>query len=98
MGGEDQPRHALSDFAGHADQRLYLFRGEQSRGEIFQHHTLPLLPENQPLAKAAGGVHEALSWAVYVLIGAHVAATAYHLIVKRDGVLNRMLPTQINAG
>jgi cytochrome b561 len=58
---------------------------------------LPLLAANKPLAKSAGEFHEALAWAVYFLVGLHVAATAYHLIVKRDGLLNRMLPKQVNA-
>jgi cytochrome b561 len=58
---------------------------------------LPLLAANKPLAKSAGEFHEALAWVVYFLVGLHVAATAYHLIVKRDGILNRMLPKQVNA-
>jgi cytochrome b561 len=59
---------------------------------------LPLLHENKPLAKQAGQFHEALAYAVYFLVGLHIGATAYHLIVKRDGILNRMLPKQINWG
>jgi cytochrome b561 len=59
--------------------------------------TLPSLPENKPLAHAAGEVHEALSWALYALVGLHILGTAYHLILKRDGVLDRMLPKQFNA-
>jgi cytochrome b561 len=38
--------------------------------------TLPLLPEDKPLAEAAGEVHEALSWAVYALVGLHILGTA----------------------
>jgi cytochrome b561 len=57
---------------------------------------LPLLTENKPLAKSAGEVHEALAYAVYFLVGLHIGATAYHLVVKRDGILNRMLPKQVN--
>jgi cytochrome b561 len=59
--------------------------------------TLPSLPLNKPLADAAGEIHEISSWALYALIGVHVLGTAYHVILKRDGVLNRMLPEQINA-
>ncbi len=59
--------------------------------------TLPSLPQNKPLANAAGEVHEAAAWALYALLGLHILGTAYHLIVKRDGALDRMLPRQINA-
>ncbi len=59
--------------------------------------TLPSLPQNKALADAAGDVHEALSWALYVLVSLHILGTAHHLIFKRDGVLNRILPKQINA-
>jgi len=59
--------------------------------------TLPSLPENKPLAHTAEEVHEVLSWALYALLGLHILGTAYHLIVKRDGALDRMLPRQVNA-
>lgn len=65
--------------------------------KYFNLFTLPLLPEDKPLAKAAGEIHEALSWGVYLLVGLHVLGTAYHLVVKRDGALNRMLPQQLDA-
>ncbi len=63
----------------------------------FNLFTLPGLPENKALAKAAGQVHDTTQWAVYVLVAAHILATAWHIVVKRDGLLNRMLPKQINA-
>jgi cytochrome b561 len=65
--------------------------------KYFNLFTLPLLPEDKPLAHAAGEVHEALSWALYALLGLHILGTAYHLILKRDDVLDRMLPKQFNA-
>ena len=34
-------------------------------------------------------------WLVYVLILIHLGATAWHVIVHRDGVLERMLPQQM---
>lgn len=58
---------------------------------------LPLLPQDKPLAKAADFVHVSLQWAVYALISLHVLATAWHMTVRRDGILNRMLPRQVNA-
>ncbi len=63
----------------------------------FNLFTLPLLPEDKPLAKTAVAVHLAMQWAVYALIILHVLGTAWHIVVKRDGALNRMLPKQVNA-
>ena len=59
--------------------------------------TLPLLPENKPLAEAAGKMHEATQWALYALVALHVLATSWHVGVRRDGALHRMLPKQVNA-
>ncbi|MBV9557706.1 MAG: cytochrome b/b6 domain-containing protein, partial [Pseudolabrys sp.] len=40
-----------------------------------------------------GNVHELLAWYVMLaVIGLHVAAALYHYFVRRDGVLQRMLP------
>ncbi|MEJ0093673.1 MAG: cytochrome b [Methylocella sp.] len=64
---------------------------------FFNLFKLPLLPEDKPLAKVAQNVHLALQWAVYALVGLHILATSWHIFVRRDGVLNRMLPKQINA-
>ena len=41
-----------------------------------------------------GDVHVLLAWYVMLgLIGLHVAAALYHALVRRDGVLQRMLPS-----
>ena len=57
--------------------------------------TLPGLPKNAALANAADWVHVGLGqWLVYGLVALHVLATAWHVAVRRDGVLNRMLPEQ----
>ncbi len=57
--------------------------------------TLPGLPKNEALAHAATRAHVAVGqWAVYALILLHVGATVWHVAVRRDGVLNRMLPPQ----
>ena len=55
---------------------------------------LPSLPKNADLASSARSVHLTLQWAVYALIALHVAATAYHVIVRKDGLLDRELPPQ----
>ncbi len=57
--------------------------------------TLPGLPKNMALAHAATWVHVGLGqWLVYGLVALHVLATAWHVAIRRDGVLNRMLPEQ----
>ena len=54
-----------------------------------------------PVSKAVGGnakaIHLYVQFAVYALIVLHVFATAWHLMVRRDAVLDRMLPRQANA-
>ena len=55
---------------------------------------VPTLPRNDAVAAAAVTVHLAVQWAVYALVLLHLAATAQHVIVRRDGVLDRMLPPQ----
>jgi cytochrome b561 len=64
---------------------------------IFYLFDFPKLPVDKEMAGYAKNAHLYVQWAVYVLIALHVAATAYHLIVKRDGLLDRMLPRQRNA-
>src|SRR6201996_3166744 len=55
----------------------------------------PLLPNSPALSSAATWVHVAVGqWLVYALIFLHVAASIWHISVRRDGVLDRMLPTQ----
>lgn len=59
--------------------------------------TLPLLTENKELAEVAEDVHGAAQWALYALVALHVLATSWHVCVRRDGALHRMLPKQVNA-
>ncbi len=46
------------------------------------------------MGDAAAAVHHWGQWIVYGLIGLHLAGVSFHLIVKRDGLLARMLPPQ----
>lgn len=55
---------------------------------------LPQLPQSQVLSEDAISVHLVLQWAVYALIAVHVLATAWHVVVRRDGLLARELPYQ----
>jgi cytochrome b561 len=52
----------------------------------------PLIPENPPLAKVAIAVHLAGQFVVYALVAIHVAAALTHRFVRRNHILDRMLP------
>lgn len=56
-----------------------------------------IIAENKDLSKLAETTHVWLQWALYALVVLHVLATVWHISVRRDGVLHRMLPRQINA-
>ncbi len=51
-----------------------------------------LVGPDKALGEAVGDVHGVLAIAVLALIALHVAGALYHLLVKRDGVMGRMLP------
>jgi cytochrome b561 len=52
----------------------------------------PLLPENGRLAQIAVAIHLAGQYLLYFFVLLHVAGAAYHGLVRRDGVFERMLP------
>jgi cytochrome b561 len=52
----------------------------------------PLVPESQPLSQAANAVHLVGQFLIYVLVGIHVAAALMHAVVRRNRILDRMLP------
>jgi cytochrome b561 len=57
--------------------------------------TLPGLEKNELLSNAADWFHVMVGqWAVYALIVLHIAGTSWHVAVRRDGALERMLPVQ----
>jgi cytochrome b561 len=57
--------------------------------------TLPGLEKNELLSHAADWFHVMVGqWAVYALIVLHIAGTSWHVAVRRDGALERMLPEQ----
>ena len=58
---------------------------------------LPAVPENPGLAKLANTVHLTGQYAVYLFLVAHLVGIVWHVAVRRDGYLSRMLPEQINA-
>ncbi len=57
--------------------------------------TVPGIPKNLAVREAADWVHVAVGqWLLYALVGLHLVATIWHVAVKRDGLLDRMLPAQ----
>ncbi len=62
---------------------------------LFGLFDLPMLTASDaPIARTLGRWHEALEWALLVLVGVHVAAALLHLFVYRDRVMWRMLPVE----
>jgi cytochrome b561 len=51
-----------------------------------------IAPEGASWAHAAGDVHNSLLWVLLGFIALHVAGALYHYFIKRDHLLQRMLP------
>lgn len=72
----------------------YLFTSAEGQGlsffglEIFASP----LATNRTFSRPMEFLHKTGQWAVYGVVGLHVLAALYHYFVKRDGVLQRMLP------
>jgi cytochrome b561 len=58
---------------------------------------LPQMPENKGLSDLAGAIHVAGQYLVYFFLAVHVLGVVWHVAVRKDGYLARMLPEQINA-
>lgn len=52
----------------------------------------PVIARNRPLAEQLGDVHSFLGYSLLALIGVHAAAALFHHFIRRDDVLNTMLP------
>lgn len=50
-----------------------------------------LMPVNKPVAAVAKAVHLTLPWVLLAVVLLHVAGALHHHLVRRDGVLRRML-------
>jgi cytochrome b561 len=55
----------------------------------------PIAGKNEELAKQLFAVHRWAGWVVIVLVLTHVGAALYHYVIRRDNVLQRMLPRAI---
>ncbi len=57
--------------------------------------TLPhLVPAGASAGFVAGDVHSVLMWTLLAVIGLHSTAALYHYYFRRDGILQRMLPSR----
>ncbi len=72
----------MSAAAGNTTQYFYLFP------------IPPFMEKNKAVQDLADQIHLAGQYAVYALVTLHVLATAWHLIARRDALLDRMLPRQ----
>ncbi len=75
----------------------YVMSAMGKHGVQFWGLPLPSLPHVDAIAKLAAFGHSTAQWALYALVLLHVAATAYHVAVRRDGLLQRMIPAQTRA-
>jgi cytochrome b561 len=54
---------------------------------------MPMLAsDNEAAGKAIDGLHQAMEWALLVVIGIHVATALVHIFIYRDRIMQRMLP------
>jgi cytochrome b561 len=54
-----------------------------------------VIARDRPLAAQLGDVHSFLGYALLTLIGLHAAAALFHHFIRRDEVLNTMLPARL---
>jgi len=54
----------------------------------------PLLPASGRLAQAAIALHLVGQFLIYALVALHVGAALVHGFIRRDGILQRMLPSR----
>ncbi|OWJ67609.1 cytochrome b [Inquilinus limosus] len=56
---------------------------------------VPLLtPATDAIWRIGATVHAVGHWALYALVALHIAAAVWHVAIRRDGTLDRMLPEQ----
>jgi cytochrome b561 len=72
----------------------YLFSSAAGQSlNFFGLETFPSpLATNRTFSRPMEFLHKTGQWAVYGVVGLHALAALYHYFIKRDGVLQRMLP------
>lgn len=56
-----------------------------------------LIASDQAAAEMIGGAHKVVATLLFALIAVHVSGALYHALVKRDGVIWRMVPGRTQA-
>ena len=51
-----------------------------------------LAADNAAAGRTIDGLHQAMEWALLVMIGIHIAAALAHIFIYRDRIMQRMLP------
>ena len=74
----------------------YLLSGNGRPVSYFGLFDIPGYPKNETVGSVADTLHLAGRWAVYALVSLHVLATVWHVAIRRDGLLGRMIPPQDN--
>jgi len=54
----------------------------------------PCLPENGRLSQAAIAAHLVGQYVLYLFVALHIARALHHGVIRRDGILDRMLPAR----
>jgi cytochrome b561 len=60
--------------------------------EIFGLFSLPAIAQKSDLANQVFAMHKAAAWVLIGLAALHAAAALFHYFIRKDGVLQRMLP------
>jgi cytochrome b561 len=61
--------------------------------DVFGLFSLPaIVAPDQARAETVFAIHKALALVLVAFIALHVAAALYHYLIRRDGVLQRMVP------
>jgi cytochrome b561 len=72
----------------------YMMAGNGQDVPFFRLFFLPGFPPDEGLGLFANTAHVAGQFALYALVILHVAATVFHVAIRRGGMLERMLPPQ----
>jgi cytochrome b561 len=76
----------------------YLQSADDRPVSYFGLFNCPELPKDKALGHVAQVLHLASQWGIYTLVGLHVGATLWHVAIRRDGLLSRMIPPQDRSG
>jgi cytochrome b561 len=60
--------------------------------EIFGLFSLPAIAQKSGLANQVLAMHKAAAWVLIALLALHISAALFHYFIRKDGVLQRMLP------